>query len=565
MLPVQAKYVKFLQSLKDELQKLSALDIEAFGIDNAIANITSTELLIPVIGGFSAGKSSLLNSFLQEEILSVAVTPETALATELHYSTQEYVEAITPSGQSVRFEKSQMEQLKNKASEFSYAKLYLNKQCLKDIEPLVLVDMPGFESPLASHNKAIFEYIRRGVYFVILQSVEHGNITASVRREIDNLLTFERKFSFFLSKSNLKPQSELDEIKSFVQEQLSDYFDYEGQVECIGKDGGTNLAKIISTLNPNAIVEDLYLTGLKDRFSQIKQTINTHITALSQDKEQNAKDIQDLKNGLQKLEQERDSLIAQVQERYGDTNINKIINGVNNALNRGLNEIAQSYMSGGNSALDSTINSIVKTTLSQEVKTSMEHIGEDVIHAFGKQLEDSLSIMQRLSLSDTICNVIDVKKIGSTATTLFTNATESMAKYGGIVGVIGRLGVFISPIVTPLLTAIVSLLPTLVQLLFGDTEQKKLESVKNALLTQVFPQILAELRAKLPPELQEQTTKLIESISQEFEEQIAQKLQAIESAQGELESKKQEIEQMIATYKETLDSITALANTALYA
>lgn len=565
MLPVQAKYVKFLQSLKDELQKLSALDIEAFGIDNAIANITSTELLIPVIGGFSAGKSSLLNSFLQEEILSVAVTPETALATELHYSTQEYVEAITPSGQSVRFEKSQMEQLKNKASEFSYAKLYLNKQCLKDIEPLVLVDMPGFESPLASHNKAIFEYIRRGVYFVILQSVEHGNITASVRREIDNLLTFERKFSFFLSKSNLKPQSELDEIKSFVQEQLSDYFDYEGQVECIGKDGGTNLAKIISTLNPNAIVEDLYLTGLKDRFSQIKQTINTHITALSQDKEQNAKDIQDLKNGLQKLEQERDSLIAQVQERYGDTNINKIINGVNNALNRGLNEIAQSYMSGGDSALDSTINSIVKTTLSQEVKTSMEHIGEDVIHAFGKQLEDSLSIMQRLSLSDTICNVIDVKKIGSTATTLFTNATESMAKYGGIVGVIGRLGVFISPIVTPLLTAIVSLLPTLVQLLFGNTEQKKLESVKNALLTQVFPQILAELRAKLPPELQEQTTKLIESISQEFEEQIAQKLQAIESAQGELESKKQEIEQMIATYKETLDSITALANTALYA
>lgn len=565
MLPVQAKYVKFLQSLKDELQKLNALDIEAFGIDNAIANITSTELLIPVIGGFSAGKSSLLNSFLQEEILSVAVTPETALATELHYSTQEYIEAITPSGQSVRFEKSQIEQLKNKASEFSYAKLYLNKQCLKDIEPLVLVDMPGFESPLASHNKAIFEYIRRGVYFVILQSVEHGNITASVRREIDNLLTFERKFSFFLSKSNLKPQSELDEIRSFVQEQLSDYFDYEGQVECIGKDGGTSLAKIISTLNPNAIVEDLYLTGLKDRFSQIKQTINTHITALSQDKEQNAKDIQDLKNGLQKLEQERDSLIAQVQERYGDTNINKIINGVNNALNRGLNEIAQSYMSGGDSALDSTINSIVKTTLSQEVKTSMEHIGEDVIHAFGKQLEDSLSIMQRLSLSDTICNVIDVKKIGSTATSLFTNATESMAKYGGIVGAIGRLGVFISPIVTPLLTAIVSLLPTLVQLLFGDTEQKKLESVKNALLTQVFPQILAELRAKLPPELQEQTTKLIESISQEFEEQIAQKLQAIESAQGELESKKQEIEQMIATYKEALDSITALANTALYA
>lgn len=63
MLPVQAKYVEFLKSLKSELQALHTLDIESFGIDNAIANITSTELLIPVIGGFSAGKSSLLNSF----------------------------------------------------------------------------------------------------------------------------------------------------------------------------------------------------------------------------------------------------------------------------------------------------------------------------------------------------------------------------------------------------------------------------------------------------------------------------------------------------------------------
>lgn len=121
-----------------------------------------------------------------------------------------------------------------------------------------------------------------------------------------------------------------------------------------------------------------------------------------------------------------------------------------------------------------------------------------MIRAFGKQLADTFLTIQRLSLSDAICNVIDVKKLGSTAATLFTNAAESMAKYGGIVGIIGRLGVFISPIVTPLLTAIVSLLPTLVYLLFGDTEQKKLESVKNALLTQVFPQILGELRAKLP-------------------------------------------------------------------
>lgn len=568
MLKTQEQYVSFLRSLKSEVEGLDSLDFSDIDLDSSMLNISNTQLLIPVIGGFSAGKSTLLNSFLGEDILSVAVTPETALATELHYSEQEYIEAVKENGEVTRFERNEGENLKHRASEFSFARFYLNKPCLKEIEPLVLVDMPGFESPLASHNKAIFEYIRRGVYFVVLQSAEHGNITASMKRELENILTFERKFSFFLSKSNLKPEGELEEIRKFSKQQLEDYFYLSQEVECIGKDGGESLRKIVQALNPNEIIKDLYLSGLQEQFSQVKQKINAHITALSQDKAQNAKDIAELKEGLTKLESERDRLISQVNSRYTDDNVDRVVNGVNSALNRGLDELAQSFVSGGQAGLESSMNSIVKNALSEQVKSSMEFICSDVISTFSSQLNSVANTMQRLSISDEMYKVLGEKSkdLGSSVAQMFSSGAQSLAKMGGVLGAIGSLAVFVLPIVNPLLAAVVALLPGLASMLFGgNAEEKKKEQAKSALLTQVFPQVLGELRTKLPSELQKQAKELIDSISKDYAKAIEQKLQAVESAQKELEDKKQEIEQKIATLKGVVERITALANSALYA
>lgn len=50
---------------------------------------------VPLIGIFSAGKSSLLNLWLGQNILPVDQAPTTALATELHYGEQQSL-VITP-------------------------------------------------------------------------------------------------------------------------------------------------------------------------------------------------------------------------------------------------------------------------------------------------------------------------------------------------------------------------------------------------------------------------------------------------------------------------------------
>ncbi|VTP65744.1 Predicted GTPase [Leclercia adecarboxylata] len=54
-------------------------------------NIRTYSVRLPLIGAFSAGKSTLINTLLQDNLLSVAIDPETSLPTEIRFAPQESI------------------------------------------------------------------------------------------------------------------------------------------------------------------------------------------------------------------------------------------------------------------------------------------------------------------------------------------------------------------------------------------------------------------------------------------------------------------------------------------
>ncbi|GAA7552033.1 hypothetical protein MMM130_11360 [Helicobacter pylori] len=152
--------------------------------------------------------------------MPTGITPETSLATELHYSANERIEAFSNNdekAESFELNEQSFEVIKENAAEYSYLKVYLNNEALKTALPLVFVDMPGFDSPISSHTHAILEYLERGVHFVILTSVEEGNLTKRMVRELKNLLEFDYTD---LLPSEIKEQTGLlegDEANQFIQ------------------------------------------------------------------------------------------------------------------------------------------------------------------------------------------------------------------------------------------------------------------------------------------------------------------------------------------------------------
>ncbi len=255
ILRAQTNFVKFLEQV---LGVLKEVEIDKTECSTLLESIQKQQLVIPVVGNFSAGKSTLLNRFLEKSVLHTAITPETSLATELHYSANERIEAFSNNDEKAE----SFEVIKENAPKYSYLKVYLNNEALKNSAPLVFVDMPGFDSPISSHTHAILEYLERGVHFVILTSTEEGSLTKRMVRELKNLLEFDKGLSFILSKTNLRTPSQVEEISHYIQDQIQDHLDLTTHLIYSNKDNNA-LLEVADKIDAEKLFSSLYLKRLK--------------------------------------------------------------------------------------------------------------------------------------------------------------------------------------------------------------------------------------------------------------------------------------------------------------
>ena len=63
-----------------------------------ISGMDHFQVVAPLIGEFSTGKSSLVNALLGRSVLSVNITPETAVPTEICYSSDEHAVVFGSNG-----------------------------------------------------------------------------------------------------------------------------------------------------------------------------------------------------------------------------------------------------------------------------------------------------------------------------------------------------------------------------------------------------------------------------------------------------------------------------------
>ena len=66
--------------------------------DNLISDIRNYRFRVLLTGGFSSGKSALLNALMERYVLREDQAPETTIATELVWDGEEYIEAINEEG-----------------------------------------------------------------------------------------------------------------------------------------------------------------------------------------------------------------------------------------------------------------------------------------------------------------------------------------------------------------------------------------------------------------------------------------------------------------------------------
>ncbi|WP_148571979.1 dynamin family protein [Aliarcobacter cryaerophilus] len=566
MIQTQKKYSDYLQEVKNILKDTN---VEISKINFYEEKINNTELIVPVVGGFSAGKSTLINQFLGENILSTALTPETALATELRYSENSYIKAIKKDDTFDKYEILEIDIIKEKAKNYKYIKLYLNNQKLQEIEPLILVDMPGFDAPIEHHNQAILNYLNRGIYFIILTSIEDGNITKSVLREITNIMEFGKDFSFCLSKTNLRTENDIKAVQNIIEDQLKDYFDFNKEIILTDNSSGLELEKILNKIDIEELFKKVFLYDLRFNHIENESSINIILSTLKVSREEVLKTIAELENSIKNILNKKEQMIEEAEEKYSNTNIDGIINKITNELNL-QKEVLISYAIANPNNISQEINEIVKNILIPEIRKRIKDVSNRIVDDFSielKNLENNLdnsnfdnNWIEKISYSTK--NILEKAQNGLSTIVDERRSKETDDKlYKAITTILGVTTSFVAPIIE----IIIIFLPEIVRFISGKAKEKQQkEKISEQISISIIPEIKRKLRETIPQIFNDYLKNTIETISQEFETQLERKRQEIIVTQQDKEDNIKDIEQEILKLENIKKELQFLATKNLY-
>lgn len=522
-------------------------DGETAGLKYAVDTMP---LRVPVVGEFSAGKSSLLNKFIGKQILSVGITPETALPAELYYSASDYDEGIDSNGKATR-----LSSLDGAAEKYVCLRRHINSDFLKNIEPLVLVDMPGFDSPLDAHNKAIFSYLDKGAHYIVLTPVDAGTVSSSMTQQIQNILTFGKSCTFFLSKADLRSADETSQVKDELSRELYAIVGDNVSVSAISQNDISLFENFISSLNPEQLFADQFCDRIKDECHDLKASLNTKISALQSDKAKNARAIGELQASIKKIEEKKAKLIASVQNNTFADEADSVASAVGSALSSQVESLTDVAINGGKEALQEEINSIVQNTVASKIQNVTTNITAKFSRELTSDMKGLSDIMNSYNMPDVVAKLQDSAQkmydVGKANIDSYIADKQEKGKGGGAnVAYKTAIGILAATttIVAPWIEIIIMLLPEIINLLFGNIQKNNQREQVRGQISGQIPAIKREVRGKVSQLLQENSSGMISNISQNFDEQLKQKASEIEEATKQLEQNNN-TEEQIGKYK----------------
>jgi len=227
---IQSFYYQYHKDLSLSLESNiyttnSAEFIKEINTINAEYNDEERPLHIAVVGNFSTGKSTFINSLLEDELLGMKIEPATAKITKLLYDKDFKIQKILNNGksedislqeyQSLSVHENNQKNRNNELENISYFKIYYNKSILNKIN---ISDTPGFSSMSNKDDKLTKEWIKKVDLLVWLIDINKG-IT---KNETDNLkLLSDAHTVFIINKADEKSPPK----RKKIQQNISDNFE----------------------------------------------------------------------------------------------------------------------------------------------------------------------------------------------------------------------------------------------------------------------------------------------------------------------------------------------------
>lgn len=512
---------------------------------------------ILMTGGFSSGKSTFLNLLLDSDLLKVNQTPETAIATELVYGPQEYLEAVDNQGNIQTFPLDCDTVFLPK--DWRYLVFHVNADFLRENPDIVLVDMPGLDSNVEWHNKAIAQYIARGSAFLLFVGCDDGTLRKSVGDFLLEVASYPQSVSCFVSKCDLRPPQQVEEVRQQISRDIVRLYREPVPLETISYDDPdfqSKAQKALLGFNAQLLFEKKFSGEITAFVSLCKSVVQTakmsqHLNVSDLDDK-----IEELTQTEKKLTDEFEQQKTEIKRKYMQRVLPAIREDLEQALMMKLDQLTNA-LTVSSEAFNALANRVIRTVL---YKSTQQHI-EESFDEFINQLDLSfLEDQDNAALKEALTQ--GLRMVASDLEGLRQSSAEKgkmdgrfKQVYQGVASVLA----IATDVVNPLIELLIVFLPTILDLFSGWDRQSKYDDLRNKVQSSVIPQILE----KLDPEVEDAVCKIRDAGLAELEEKAKRVLDtqrdALQDCKKQKEQREKTYEDGLKTYDDALHALDGYA------
>lgn len=539
------KFEKALQVIEGIAEKYGVASIETSQVREDMGDF---RIRVALIGAFSAGKSALLNTFLDRDLLQEGQRPETALASELFYDGNEYVEAVC--GDDVK-RLDLMDAVSVDSKEYDYLKWHLNSEILKNLGDYTLVDMPGFNSGIQAHNKAILQYVDKANAYLLVIDIEDGGIKKSVNAFINEIRHYQDNLAIVLTKADLKEEQESAEIKTSVEWMASDLFGKDVEVIVTSKfddDVEMKLSSLIKKFSQEEIFRQTFVPPIVEVGEQL-------LNVLGVLKKNSRLETSQLEEEIRKRERAREKLVRKIQNEKANlrnqlqsTVKPAILADAENALRQQADALTQSIESGG-ANFSMLVNNILRPVLVSSTKRYVENSFEDFVSHF---------TFNEISMESDACQ--DIMNRYKDMQERVGNLQENAQKLNGVYKAITTALAVTTTVIAPWLELILIFLPDIIGLFKGLMPNRKHEQIAEKVSRQVIPDIIQHMEPEIEKSLQDMEGEMLGKLEEDLNEMIDQETAALSSAKEKLSQEKNDFANRLQELEQDISMVQAAIN-----
>ena len=501
----------------------------------------SKYIKVPLVGIFSAGKSSLLNVFVQKpSLLPVDTLPETAIAYELYYDINEHIELYRDGNKIDDKSLAQIKEFSSKPGDV--AKVYVNSSVVKSLQErnIILVDMPGIGSGIERHDLAIGHYIEQGTAFVLIVSSEQGSLRNSTLLFLEELKQYNLNPAVLISKSDKASDKDLKDMKEYVTAQLSKISatqPYVATVSAVNNDIA-GFSQYMNSLDPDKLLAEK-VGGV------LKNIVNSVVASLKLQAQIKLKNIEGIDEKIKSLDKEIENVkvslptssVLETPEQV----CSEVLSNIKDALGIKASDLASMIVKGEDpESIKSAFISVVRAELVKSIKEESEKYADKLSGSVNQAMKDIDSI--------------DLSGILSEYEEMIDAATMV------IINFINKIPGFWGKILKVLAPFIGTIIGKVVNWIFGESEETKTNKVVGLIKEKIISEITEGLKPHVLQMVIDNQAKIKDQMQKDVISSLEKSKDALKDKIKDAQKDKSEVESEVAKINGAIDFASNMMN-----